>query len=196
MTPKPTWLSDDLLANSRQRGWFAPVIAWVVSPGFACVTLIRFATMPRRNLFLKIVARWAERRLVYKFGCYISAEAKIGRRLVLPHPTGIVVGEHCEIGDDVTIYQHVTLGRRVNSVSEYPIIGDGVVIYAGAVIVGGVSIGSRASIGANAVVIDDIPADSSAGGVPARLLRSHRDINSISPEALPTSPSYSDSIKH
>ncbi len=188
MIQQPSYWREDLEVNSRQRGLLAPILAWILDPGFACVTLIRLATMPRRNVMRKIVARWAARRLAYRFGCYISVEARIGRRLVLPHPVGIVIGENCEVGDDVTIYQHVTLGRRVNNVSQYPIIGDGAVLYAGAVVLGGVFVGSRTAIGANAVVLHDIPAESSAGGVPARILRSQNSPEKESTEALVTSP--------
>ncbi len=95
--------------------------------------------------------------------------ARIGPGLLLPHPVGIVVGDDVEIGDNATIYQHVTLGQRGARDQSYPVIGHNVVIYAGAVIIGNITIGDGAVIGANAVVTGDVPAGATAVGIPARI---------------------------
>jgi serine O-acetyltransferase len=103
------------------------------------------------------------------FGSEIAISAKVGRGLYVPHPWGIVVGL-CEIGDDVTILQNVTIGKKSLSEAGVPNIGDGVYLAAGAVIVGHVKIGDHSSVGANSVVLQDVPPNSVAVGVPARMI--------------------------
>lgn len=108
-----------------------------------------------------------------RYGCYISPRAQIGARLRLPHPVGIVIGDGVVIGEGCTLYQHVTLGGRRRGDWQrgaYPIVGDGVVLFAGAVIAGAIAIGDRSVIGANAVVLEDVPPDSTAAGNPARVV--------------------------
>jgi len=90
----------------------------------------------------------------------IHPAATIGRRLFIDHGIGVVIGETAEIGDDVTIYQGVTLGGVE--------IKNGAVIGAGAKVLGNIIIGENAKIGANSVVIKDVPDDTTAVGVPAR----------------------------
>ena len=104
---------------------------------------------------------------------YIQPKAQIGPRLQLPNGlNGVFINRHCVIGADVTIYQQVTLGDNFASgTGAAPTIGDGVVVGAGAKVVGGVVIGPRAVIGANSVVSKDIPADTVAVGIPARILK-------------------------
>jgi serine O-acetyltransferase len=104
--------------------------------------------------------------------CHISPIADIGKGVSFPHPTGIVIGAGVVIEDDVTIYQHVTLGShgKPGKDKDYPTIGCGTVIFAGAVIIGGISIGKNCIIGANAVVNRDIPDGSTAAGIPAKVI--------------------------
>ena len=87
---------------------------------------------------------------------------------MLPHPVGIVIGEGCSIGENATIYQHVTIGRRSRNDPRYPVIGGNVVLYPGAVIIGPVRIGKFARVGANQVVSLDLP-DGSVVAPPAAL---------------------------
>ena len=108
-----------------------------------------------------------------RYHCRISPGACIGVNLRLPHPDGVVIGEGCKIGKNVTIYQQVTIGQNRG---KYPAIGDGVIIYAVAKIVGDVCIGDGSIIGANAVVTKNVPASSIWGGNPARELQK-RDHN-------------------
>ena len=113
------------------------------------------------------------RKLEKKYGVYIHRDAQIKPGLSLPHPIGIVIGQGVNIGENVVIYQHVTLGgaRRGDwKANNYPTIGDGTVIFSGAVIVGKVNIGKNCVIGANAVVTKDIPDNATAVGVPARII--------------------------
>jgi serine O-acetyltransferase len=96
----------------------------------------------------------------------------IGKNIKLPHPLGIVIGAGVVIKDNVTIFQQVTLGGKGGFHKlDYPIIENNVIIYAGAKILGSVTIGQNSIIGANSVVLSDIPPDSVAVGVPARILK-------------------------
>jgi serine O-acetyltransferase len=114
----------------------------------------------------------AARRYCYlmekKYHCRISPGAKIGTGFSLPHPDGVIIGEKCRIGDNVRIYQQVTIGQNRN---KYPVIGNNVIIYAGAKIIGDIHIGDNCIVGANAVVTKSIPDNSVVGGIPARIIK-------------------------
>jgi serine O-acetyltransferase len=102
----------------------------------------------------------------------IHPAAKLGERIFIDHATGIVIGETAEVGNDVLIYQQVTLGGvSLSKGKRHPTIGDGVIIGAGAKVLGNITVGDEAKIGANSVVIKDVPAGCTAVGVPARVAR-------------------------
>lgn len=107
------------------------------------------------------------------YACDISYKISLGKGLQLPHQgIGIVIGPKTVIGNNVTIYQNVTIGARANGEGyAAPIIGDNVVIGAGAAILGNVKIGNNVYIGANAVVLNDIEDSSTAVGVPAKIVK-------------------------
>ena len=103
-------------------------------------------------------------------GIEIHPGATIGPGLVIDHGMGLVIGETAEIGRDVTLFQGVTLGGVTsNKGKRHPTLGDGVIVGAGAKILGAIVIGERAKIGANAVVLNDIPANRTAVGIPAKI---------------------------
>lgn len=106
-------------------------------------------------------------------GIEIHPSAIIDEGVILHHTTGVVIGKSY-IGKNVHIYQNVTLGarnsRREGERNGWPTIMDNVTIYAGAVVVGNIVVGENSIIGANAVVAHDVPADSLAVGVPARII--------------------------
>ncbi|MBQ3483056.1 MAG: serine O-acetyltransferase [Clostridia bacterium] len=105
-------------------------------------------------------------------GIEIHPGATIGRGLVIDHGSGVVIGETAEIGDNVTLYQGVTLGGTGKDEGKrHPTLGNGVLVGAGAKVLGPLTIGDNAKIAAGAVVLDDIPADSTAVGIPARVVR-------------------------
>ena len=105
-------------------------------------------------------------------GIEIHPGAKIGKGLFIDHGMGVVIGETTEIGDNCTIYQGVTLGGTGKDVGKrHPTIGDNVMIGAGAKVLGPVHIGSDSKIASNAVVIHDVPKDSTAVGIPAKVVR-------------------------
>jgi serine O-acetyltransferase len=99
----------------------------------------------------------------------IHPSASIGTSVFLDHATGIIVGAFAVIGDEVTILQNVTIGRKQSEPDRAPKIGRGVYLSAGSTIIGGISVGDFAKVGAGAVVEHDVPAGCTAVGVPARL---------------------------
>ena len=102
-------------------------------------------------------------------GIEIHPAAAIGRNLFIDHGMGVVIGETSILGDDITLYQNVTLGGLSGRAGKrHPTIGDRVTIGAGATILGDIAIGAGARVGANAVVLQDIPPGTTAVGVPAR----------------------------
>ena len=105
-------------------------------------------------------------------GIEIHPGATIGKGLFIDHGMGVVIGETTEIGDNCTIYQGVTLGGTGKDVGKrHPTIGDNVMIGAGAKVLGPVKIGSNSKIASNAVVIHEVPEDSTAVGIPAKVVR-------------------------
>jgi len=106
------------------------------------------------------------------FECHLHASISEG--LFLAHTQNLVIGEGVKIGQNVTLYNDVTLGAGARGTNEskerYPILGDGVTIYTGAKILGFIHIGNGAIVGANAVVLKDIPPGCVAVGVPAKIL--------------------------
>lgn len=99
----------------------------------------------------------------------IHPSASIGTSVFLDHATGIIIGAHAVIGDEVTILQNVTIGRKSSEPDRAPKIGRGVYLSAGSSIIGNISVGDFAKVGAGAVVEHDVPAGCTAVGVPARL---------------------------
>ena len=105
-------------------------------------------------------------------GIEVHPSARIGRGLFIDHGTGVVIGETAVIGDNVTLFQGVTLGGTGKERGKrHPTIGDNVVIGAGAKVLGNITIGAHSMIGANAVVIRDVPEHSTVVGVPGRITR-------------------------
>lgn len=116
-------------------------------------------------------------RLLSQFGRFftgieIHPGAKIGKRLFIDHGMGVVIGETSIIGDDVLLYQGVTLGGTgIEKGKRHPTVGNSVVIGTGAKILGNITIGDNSYIGANAVVIKDVPPNSTVVGVPGRITK-------------------------
>jgi serine O-acetyltransferase len=102
-------------------------------------------------------------------GIEIHPAARIGRRLIIDHGMGVVIGETAEVGDDVYLYHQVTLGgTTVARGKRHPTLGNGVIVGAGAKILGNILVGDNARVGANAVVVAAVPADTTVVGIPAR----------------------------
>lgn len=111
-------------------------------------------------------------------GIEIHPSATIGRRLFIDHGMGVVIGETAILGDDVLIYQGVTLGGTGKEHGKrHPTIGDDVVIGAGAKVLGNITIGAHTRIGAGSVVIDDVEPNSTVVGVPGRIVHQKFIVN-------------------
>lgn len=116
----------------------------------------------------------------------IHPAAKIGRRVFIDHGVGVVIGETSIIGNDVIIYQQVTLGGVSTSKGKrHPTLEDNVVIGAGAKILGNITLGKNSKVGANSVVVKHVPADSTAIGIPARVLKRGFDNTPLSHDKIP-----------
>ncbi|MCI7339014.1 MAG: serine O-acetyltransferase [Oscillospiraceae bacterium] len=140
-------------------------------PGLKAIRMHRRANWcyHHRMFFL---ARWISQRAARKTGIEIHPAATIGRRFFIDHGTGVVIGETTVIGDDVMIYQGVTLGGTGKDTGKrHPTIGNNVMIGAGAKVLGPFKVGDNSNIAAGAVVLDEIPPDCTAVGVPAHIVR-------------------------
>ena len=124
--------------------------------------------------------KWLARFLSY-FARWITAVeihpgATIGRRFFIDHGIGVIIGETAEIGDDVTLYQGVTLGgRRVNPGKRHPTLGNNVIVGAGAKILGPFTVGDNARIGSNAVVLEEVPKGATVVGIPGKVVACRDD---------------------
>jgi serine O-acetyltransferase len=140
-------------------------------PGLKAIRMYRRAHWCyRRRLFF--LARAISQRAARKTGVEIHPAASIGRRFFIDHGTGVVIGETTIIGDDVTIYQGVTLGGTGKDIGKrHPTIGNGVMIGAGAKVLGPFTVGDNSLIAAGAVVLKEIPPNCTAVGVPAEVIK-------------------------
>ena len=144
---------------------------WLYYPGVKAVMRHRWAHWCW-TLGLKFVGRGISQRTRRITGIEIHPGAAVGRRLVIDHGMGVVVGETAEIGDDVLLYQGVTLGGTGKDVGKrHPTLGNNVMVGAGAKVLGPLTIGDNVKIAANAVVLEAIPENSTAVGIPARVVR-------------------------
>jgi serine O-acetyltransferase len=140
-------------------------------PGFHAILLHRVAHrlykagIPLLPRFISQVSRFLT-------GIEIHPGATIGRRFFIDHGMGVVIGETAEIGDDVLLYQGVTLGGTGNEQGKrHPTIGNNVVIGTGAKVLGSITIGNNVKIGAGSVVVRPVPDYSTVVGIPGRIVR-------------------------
>jgi serine O-acetyltransferase len=142
----------------------------LVYPGMHALWIHRLSHRLWNNASLRLPARIVAHVSRGLTGVEIHPGAVIGRRVVIDHGMGVVIGETAEIGDDVMLYHGVTLGgRSMKREKRHPTVGAGVVIGAGARVIGPVKLGERSKIGANAVVVHDVPANSRVVGVPGQV---------------------------
>lgn len=162
------YLERDPAANSR-------LMVFISYPGLHAVVWHRLAHWLWSNRLL-ILARLFSHLGRWLTGIEIHPAAKIGRRLVIDHGMGVVIGETAELGDDVTLYHDVTLGGiapAVDSASQvqvkrHPTVLDGAIIGSGAQVLGPIVVGRNARVGANAVVVKDVAEGCTVVGIPAQ----------------------------
>ncbi|AYD41234.1 serine O-acetyltransferase [Clostridium fermenticellae] len=129
-------------------------------------------------------------------GIEIHPGAKIGKGLFIDHGMGVVIGETAEVGDNVTLYHGVTLGGTGKDTGKrHPTIGDNVIIGCGAKVLGPINIGNNVKIGANAVVVNDVPNNTTAVGIPAKIIyKKPKSIIEISDYMGKTKNIYNDMV--
>lgn len=167
----------DEIIIEKKKGILKSLIKTFMSPSKNAVFLYRLA----KGLYekgYKILPVLITNRLVKLYGLHVSLKAQIGVGIEFRHINGVVIGDGVKIGENVVIYQQVTLGGQNlgdGKKGNYPIIGDNVTIFSGAKILGSVKVGEGSIIGANSVVIKDIPNYSVVAGVPAKVIRNLKE---------------------
>jgi len=152
------------------RSWFEVVFTY---SGLHAIWFHRMAHALYKRKFYTL-ARIISQFSRFMTGIEIHPGAKIGNRLFIDHGMGVVIGETCEIGDDVVIYQGVTLGGTGKEKGKrHPTIGNNVVIGSGAKVLGSFKVGDNSNIGANSVVVREVPPNSTVVGIPGRIVRSN-----------------------
>ena len=156
-------LDRDPAARSRLE-------VYLLYSGFKALRAYRRANWFFRHN-MKFIARWISQRSRHKTGIEIHPGATIGKGLFIDHGMGVVIGETTVIGDHCTLYQNVTLGGTGKHTGKrHPTLGDNVMVGAGAKVLGPFTVGDNARIAAGAVVLKEVPPDSTAVGVPARIV--------------------------
>jgi len=143
----------------------------ILYPGFWAIIFHRAAhRLYKRKLFF--LARLISQLSRSLTGIEIHPGAKIGKRFFIDHGAGVVIGETCEIGDDVLLYQGVTLGGTGKDAGKrHPTLGNNVLVGVGAKILGPFKVGDNSRIGAGSVVLDEVPDNCTVVGIPARIVR-------------------------
>lgn len=140
-------------------------------PSFRAILWYRLA----HKLFLKkhyFLARWISQRTARKTGIEIHPGATIGKGLFIDHGAGVIIGETAILGDNVTLYQGVTLGGTGKEQGKrHPTLEDNVMVSAGAKILGSFTIGENSKVGAGSVVLGPVPANCTVVGVPGRIVK-------------------------
>lgn len=121
------------------------------------------------------LASFLARRTRRRYGVDIHPAATIGRRFMIDHGMGVVIGETAVIGDDCLIYQGVTLGMTgKHGGKRHPTLGNNVMVGAGTIVLGDIHVGDNVKVAAGSVVVHDVPADTTVAGNPARVVRENR----------------------
>ena len=163
--------SDIAAVRERDPAARSAIEILLLYPGLKAIRMYR-----RAHWFYKhkcfFLARLISQRAARKTGIEIHPGAKIGKGLFIDHGTGVVIGETAEIGENCTIYQGVTLGGTGKDHGKrHPTLGNNVMVGAGAKVLGPFKVGDNSRIAAGAVVLSEVPENSTAVGVPARIVK-------------------------
>ncbi len=158
----------DLLRLGSASGW--RLWCKLMHPRFVPVLLIRLTQFCYTYPIFRPISFFFSMSNIFFFGLEVTPRCRIGEGLLIPHTSGTVIGA-VEIGRNVTIFQGVTLGAKFADIAfspeARPVIGDDVIIGSGAKILGGISIGNRSVVASNSLLLESIPEDALAIGVPA-----------------------------
>lgn len=168
----PSYLSEDLATVfARDPAARSKLEIFLCYPGFKALRAHRRANwLYRHGLYL--LARLVSARSRRRTGIEIHPGAVIGRRVFIDHGSGVVIGETAEVGNDVTLYQGVTLGGTGKDHGKrHPTVEDGVIIGAGAKVLGPITLGKNVKVGAGAIVLKSVPEGCTVVGNPGRIVR-------------------------
>jgi serine O-acetyltransferase len=165
------WLHEEvenILKKDPAAGSYIEVL--LCYPGLHAMIFHKFAHALYKA-HVPFIPRFISQVSRFVTGIEIHPGARFGKRFFIDHGKGIVIGETTEVGNDVIIYQGVTLGgTSTKKVKRHPTLGNNIVVGCGAKVLGNITIGDNCQIGANSVVIKDIPANSTVVGIPARIV--------------------------
>lgn len=179
---RATALEDVDAAMARDPAAQSRLETFLTSPGLHAVWSHRFAHRLWERPAYRLPARVLSNVARTLTGVEIHPGATIGRRFFIDHGMGVVIGETAVVGDDVMLYQDVTLGgRSLAKVKRHPTVGDRVTIGSGARVLGDILLGDDSQIGANSVVTKDVPAGSVAVGIPAQI---REPVPGLTPEEM------------
>ncbi|HAS43528.1 MAG TPA: serine O-acetyltransferase [Microscillaceae bacterium] len=177
-------LTQQMGQNNEVTNYFAADLEQYYTRDFACHTYLEalcffrgfqaLAAYRMAHQFYQqgktLTAKWLQNRIFEKFAIDIHPAAVIAKGLVIDHGIGVVIGETCEVGENVFIFHNVTLGGTGKTQGDrHPKIGANVVIGAGATLLGNIKIGQGANIAAGAVVLREVPAYTTVAGIPAKV---------------------------
>ena len=165
--------ASDVPRCAGRTGAIKVVLIAASNPGIYAIVLYRFAAAFRRR-GLAVPAAVISLVNVFLTGADIDQRAEIGPGFRVRHPVGVVIHGEARLGARATLFSDVVIGQRGAGHPGVPVIGDDFLAGSGAKVLGNVTIGNRVAIGANAVVLEDVPDDHSAVGIPARNVRRPR----------------------
>lgn len=165
------WLIDEIRNIQKKdpagRSWIEILLCYPGLHALIVHKFVHFLYSAKLPFLPRVISHFSR----FLTGIEIHPGAKIGKRVLIDHGGGVVIGETSEIGNDVVIYQGVTLGgTSTKKVKRHPTLGNNIVVGCGAKILGNIKIGDNSQIGANSVVIKDIPPNSTVVGIPARIV--------------------------
>jgi serine O-acetyltransferase len=168
-----TLIVEDLKNNSGNK-LINIILSLLYNQSFRLILNYRLGNFCYINKFFLsfLILKILKKRQINKYGCDISYECKIGRRIKFPHPIGIVIGTGVIIENDVMIWQHVTLGSITKNFNKnYPVIKSFVKLYSNSQVLGFITVNEHAIVGASSVVLKDVYYKETVIGIPAKVLK-------------------------